>query len=275
MEVFHRFNGFISEFLIYSGILSGINSDGISQVTLMILTFAGMSLIGGISILTFTKTFGTIFLGSPRKNFNHDPHEVSVLMLIPQYIIFFFMLFVSFFPVTLINLTGRVLASSAFSGFGFDISGMQGYLPVMKSISLVSVVFMGLTGFIFLLRWFLSRENEKKYAPTWGCGYVAPNTRMQYTGKSYSKSFGKLLNFVMIEKKGFTEIERMEIFPETRQYRSFYIDVIETKIIDPVLLLIKRFINLFQFVQNGRIQAYVIYGIVFIVVILIGTVLIF
>jgi len=37
--------------------------------------------------------------------------------------------------------------------------------------------------------------------------------------------------------------------------------------------LITRFINLFQFVQNGRIQAYVIYGIVFILIIFIGTVL--
>ena len=56
-------NGFISEFMIYCGILAGINSAGISQITLMILTFAGLSIIGGISILTFTKTFGTIFLG--------------------------------------------------------------------------------------------------------------------------------------------------------------------------------------------------------------------
>jgi formate hydrogenlyase subunit 3/multisubunit Na+/H+ antiporter MnhD subunit len=77
-------NGFVSEFLIYSGILNGISSGGISQVTLMILTFAAMSLIGGISILAFTKTFGTIFLGSPRQTFNHEPHEVSSLMLLPQ-----------------------------------------------------------------------------------------------------------------------------------------------------------------------------------------------
>ena len=110
-------NGFVSEFLIYSGILKGINSDGISQVTLMILTFAGMSLIGGISILTFTKTFGTIFLGTPRQKLKHEPHEVSSLMLIPQYIILFFMIFIAFFPWHYVNLTGRILESAAFSGF--------------------------------------------------------------------------------------------------------------------------------------------------------------
>ena len=64
-------NGFISEFLIYCGILKGINSAGIAQITLMIITFAGMSIIGGISILTFTKTFGTIFLGTPTTEIKH------------------------------------------------------------------------------------------------------------------------------------------------------------------------------------------------------------
>jgi hydrogenase-4 component B len=140
-------------------------------------------------------------------------------------------------------------------------------------VTLASALFLSLIALIFLIRWFFSRNMEKKYAPTWGCAYVAPNSRMQYTGKSYSKSLGKLLNFIMIEKKGFTEIERQEIFPETRKYRSFYLDVFEAKIIDPVLMLFRRFIDLFQFIQNGKIQAYVIYGIVFIIVIFIGTIL--
>ncbi len=77
----------------------------------------------------------------------------------------------------------------------------------------------------------------------------------------------------MIEKKGYTEIEKNEIFPESRKYRSFYIDIIEAKVIDPLIIQITKFINRFQFVQNGKIQAYVIYGIVFILAIFIGTVL--
>ncbi len=75
-------NGFVSEFMIYSGILKGINSAGIEQITLMITAFAGMSIIGGISILAFTKAFGTIFLGSPRQELKSEPHEVSLLMLV-------------------------------------------------------------------------------------------------------------------------------------------------------------------------------------------------
>jgi hypothetical protein len=81
------------------------------------------------------------------------------------------------------------------------------------------------------------------------------------------------MNFILIEKKGYSEIERTEVFPSSRRYRTFYLDFVENRIIDPLIRLITRFINLFQFVQNGRIQAYVIYGIVFILVIFLGTVL--
>jgi len=76
-----------------------------------------------------------------------------------------------------------------------------------------------------------------------------------------------------MEKKGYDEITRDETFPDERKYRSFYLDIFETKIINPAILILTRFINLFQFIQNGKIQAYVIYGIVFILAIFIGTIL--
>jgi hydrogenase-4 component B len=265
-------NGFISEFLIYCGILNGINSAGISEITLMILSFAGLSLIGGISILTFTKTFGTIFLGTPRQEFRHEPAEVSQLMLVPQYLIVAVMLFVAFFPVYLINILVAVLNINTFPGINFDITGLNVYLGVMKNISIASVIFLSVISLVFLFRWFLTRNVDVKYSSTWGCAYLAPNDRMQYTGKSFSKSFGKLLNFMLTEKKGYKEIAREETFPEIRKYRSHYVDFFEERIINPVILVITRFINLFQFVQNGKIQAYVIYGIVFIMTIFLLTV---
>lgn len=266
-------NGFISEFMIYCGILNGINSSGISQITLMIMTFAGMSIIGGISILTFTKTFSAIFLGNPRQKLKHEPVEVSILMLLPQYFIITVMIFIAFFPGYFINMIGTIPNVNSFPNIVFKIVDLQWYLTVMKNISLASVLLVTIIGSVFLLRWMLTRRTVKEYSSTWGCACLAPNERMQYTGKSFSKSFGKLLNFLLIEKKGYAEIERNETFPESRKYRSFYLDIFETKIINPVILLIIRFINLFQFIQNGKIQAYVIYGIVFILAIFLGTVL--
>ena len=266
-------NGFISEFLIYSGVITGIRSTGIEQATLMILTFAGMSIVGGISVLAFTKAYGTIFLGIPRQDLKHTPVEVSFIMLLPQYLIIAFMLFIAFFPGIIIGMAARVLNSFSFSGIVFSMDNITGYVSVMKNISIASALFLGITALVFVLRRFLISGNATENSPTWGCGYQAPHPGMQYTGKSFSKSFGKLMNFILTEKKRYKEIDRGEIFPSTRSYHSFYLDIIENKVIDPVIHLITRFMNLFQFVQNGRIQAYVIYGIVFILVIFFGTVL--
>ncbi len=266
-------NGFISEFLIYCGILNGISSAGISQITFMILAFAGMSLIGGISILTFTKTFGIIFLGVPRQKFKHEPEEVSLLMLFPQYIIIAVMIFIAIFPVYFIQMVGIILNINTFPNISFNIHEIDKYLTVMKNISITSAVFVVVICIVFLIKWVFTRETEKSYSATWGCAYPAPNERMQYTGKSFSKSFGKILNFILIEKKGFKEIEGKDTFPLSRKYRSFYLDFFEARIIDPLILFLTRFINLFQFIQNGKIQAYVIYGIVFILSIFIFTLL--
>lgn len=266
-------NGFISEFLIYCGILNGINSAGISQITLMVISFAGLSMIGGISLLTFTKAFSTVFLGTPRQELKHEPVEVSLLMLLPQYFIVAAMIIIAFFPGYFIGIIGTVLNNNTFNSVNFNIPDLQRYIGILKNISLASFLLIAVIGFVFLLRWFFTRGSEVKYSSTWGCAYPAAGDRMQYTGKSFSKSFGKLFNFLMIEKKGYDEIRQDETFPESRKYRSFYIDIFEAKIIGPVMHQITRFINLFQFIQNGKIQAYVIYGIVFILAIFIGTIL--
>jgi hypothetical protein len=194
-------------------------------------------------------------------------------MLLPQYVIVFVMISIAIFPGYFINLTGTILNNGIFPDRSFNIADSGGYISIMKNISLASLVFLAVTGFVLLIRAILTRKAEEKYSATWGCAYPAPNVRMQYTGKSFSKSFGKLLNFMLIEKKGYTEIEPGETFPGSRKYTSFYLDIFESKIINPVVRLINRFIDLFQFIQNGKIQAYVVYGIIFILVIFIGTVL--
>jgi NADH:ubiquinone oxidoreductase subunit 5 (subunit L)/multisubunit Na+/H+ antiporter MnhA subunit len=267
------FNGFVSEFILYCGLLNGMHAAAIEQITLMVLSFAGMSIIGGISILTFTKTFGTIFLGSPRQKLKYQPREVSALMLTPQYLTIAVMLLIAFMPGYFLKIVGVVLNG----GFGLNIHSenldFTGYTNILSKIGLFSLAFLALTGFLFVIRLWVARKHKKVYTPTWGCGYLAPTPRIQYTGKSFSKTLGKLLNFALIEKKKYKELKLNEIFPQNRKYSSFYLDVFEQKLIEPFVHRLKQFINLFQFVQNGKVQAYVFYGIIFILIVFIGTLL--
>jgi len=266
------FNGFISEFLIYSGLIEGIKFQNMTQIILMILSLAGLSVIGGLSILTFTKTFGTIFLGNQRQPLTHKPHEVSSLMLVPQYVIIVLMLSVAIFPQLYLQVIGNILAGLTKSIVIPQPVEFAGYISIMRSISLYSLLFIGVIGVFWGIRSYVLRGKSQVIGSTWGCGYTAPTSRIQYTGKSFSKSLGKMFNFIVIERKEYEELKPGEIFPTGKKYISHYHDFFEFRFIHVITNRLIYSANYFRFFQNGRVQSYVLYGIVFIVAIFLLTI---
>jgi formate hydrogenlyase subunit 3/multisubunit Na+/H+ antiporter MnhD subunit len=267
------FNGFVSEFVIYSGILEGIKSNNLSEISLFVLTFAGLSIIGGISILTFTKTFGTIFLGNARENLPHKPHEVSSAMLLPQYFIIVVMLSVAFLPQFYLKAIGNLLNGLCNSSLVLEPAELITYVHTITNISFYAALFIGIIAVSWGLRLLVIRRKTQAIQPTWGCAYIAPNNRMQYSGKSFSKPMGKIFDFLLIEKKQYKELKRGEIFPKKRKYASYYLDFFEYRFIDTITQRLVYATNYFKFIQNGRMQSYVLYGIAFMVTIFILTIL--
>jgi hydrogenase-4 component B len=266
------FNGFISEFLIYSGLIEGVKIHNTNEVILFSLSLAGMSIIGGLSILTFTKAFGTVFLGNARKKLPVEPHEVSLQMLIPQYVIIGLMLSVTVFPHLYFQVIGNAL-----SGLSKNIVAQQpvefsNYISIMQDISVYSMLFISTICVSWVIRYRVLAGRSKIIQATWGCGYTAPTSKIQYTGKSFSKSLSKTFNFIVIERKQYKELRSGEIFPKERKYASHYHDFFEFRIIHVVTNRLIYAANYFKFIQNGRIQSYVLYGIAFIITIFILTV---
>jgi len=266
------FNGFISEFLIYSGLIQGIKLQNMTHIILMVLTFAGLSVIGGLSILTFTKTFGTIFLGNQRQTLVHKPHEVSSSMLIPQYIIIVAMLSVALFPQLYLQVAGNILTHLTKNIVVPMPESFANYVSIMRSISLYSILFIGVTGLFWGIRTYFLRGKSQVTGATWGCGYTAPTSRIQYTAKSFSKSLSKMFNFIVIERKQYEELKAGEIFPTNKKYTSHYHDFFELRLIRVVTNQLIYGANYFKFIQNGRVQSYVLYGIVFIISIFLLTI---
>ena len=267
------FNGFISEFILYSGLLEGMKSNNLREISLLVCTLAGLSIIGGISVLTFTKTFGTIFLGSERKVLEHQPKEVSLTMLLPQYLIVLVMLSVAFFPQFYLKAIENLLVTFSGDLFKVGYSPLTEYsLGVITNINLYFILFIGIIAASWFVRAYLINGKSQKVEPTWGCGYVAPNSRMQYTGKSFSKSLGKMFSFLLTEEKKYEELKAGEIFPKSRNYVSHYLDFFENRILNFITHHLVYSVNYFKFIQNGRIQSYVWYGIVFMLTIFMLTI---
>jgi len=163
------FNGFISEFLIYTGLIEGLKLQNMDQIIIMVLSFAGLSIIGGLSILTFTKTFGTIFLGNQRQPLAHKPHEVSSMMLIPQYVIIIMMLSVSVFPQFYLQVIGNILTGFTKSVVVPMPESFAHYISIMRNISIYSLLFIAVTGIFWGIRSFLQRSRTQVTGATWGC----------------------------------------------------------------------------------------------------------
>jgi NADH:ubiquinone oxidoreductase subunit 5 (subunit L)/multisubunit Na+/H+ antiporter MnhA subunit len=267
------FNGFVSEFVLYSGLLEGLKTTGIAQISLLVVTLGGLSIIGGISVLTFTKTFGTIFLGAERKQLHHQPAEVSRVMLWPQYLVVAVMLSVAFLPGFYLNTIFNLLGSLGNVRLIAEPAGLTAYSESITNVNLYSLLFMSVVAGIWVVRAMIIKDKPQEIQPTWGCAYVAPNNRMQYTGKSFSKSLGKMFGFLLVEEKKYKELEAGEIFPVHRKYGSHYHDFFEFRFINLITQRLVYTANYFKFIQNGRVQSYVWYGIVFMVAIFILTIL--
>jgi len=266
------FNGFVSEFIIYSGMVKGMLTASLSQLILLIVSIAGLAIVGGMSLHTFTKTFGVIFSGTTRSEFEHKPHEVSAIMRIPQIIIILVMLSVAIFPWFYFNATIKIIAC-IFPTVSQGLATIE--IPMestIKGLGLVSAIFIGIIGSIFAMRRLLASKNPTKTDNTWGCGYVGSTQKMQYTGLSFSRTFADLFSFFLIEKKNYKKIEKNNIFPRKRTFSSYYFDLFEHYVIEPLTKILRYITKQFQFIQNGMIQAYVLYGILFIILIFLCTI---
>jgi hypothetical protein len=97
---------------------------------------------------------------------------------------------------------------------------------------------------------------------TWGCAYSGATPKMQYTASSFIRSYRKLAEPILSVKKEKKEAEGL--YPDNIMQRTHAHDKIETWLIDRPLHFIRKILSSFVFLQNGNIQAYILYGFAFV-----------
>ena len=260
------FNGFVSEFLIYNGMFTGLHGTDKALLSSIVISIFGLALIGGLAMLCFTKAFGTVFTGTARHNLQHIPAEAAFGKLIPMYAVFVLIMAIGLFPKTFVialseplNLFTHITANNI-SGEILPLTG------TMSMIGLCSAIFLGLAGLIYLIRKRIIINKPQPVNVTWGCGYTAPSAKMQYTASSFIRAYLKLAEPLFSIHKKNKEIKG--VFPATGQQETHPYDKAEEWFIDYPLLRLKKFFNGFTFLQNGNLQFYILYGIVFILLVL-------
>jgi NADH:ubiquinone oxidoreductase subunit 5 (subunit L)/multisubunit Na+/H+ antiporter MnhA subunit len=249
--------------------IEGLNYSNVGFSMLFIVSMAVLAISGGISIFTFTKNFGMIFLGNTRKKMEHQPKEVSWAMLLPQFIIIGVMLSIAFFPSFYISLVSD--SANRLSTIYNVSNNTPAITPhILSNVAFCSACFILIIGLIYTIRQALTSKLPKTTFETWGCGYTGPAKATQYTGRSFSETLGNLLPFIPRQKQSEPK-ENKRIFILKLNFSIRYNDIFNTYIIDPLINVINRTISLFRFIQNGQVQFYLLYGIVFLLIILLGT----
>lgn len=263
------FNGFISEFLIYSGMFRSLQSGSLQTDIILLFGISGLVIIGGLAIFCFTKVFSIAFLGTPRSNKVVQAKEASHSMILAFILISIAILLIGLLPLAFMGpLSGIVNIFTANSSL------IQQLIPTLNTISISSGIFIAIIIVLWLLRaWQQKRQNITLDA-TWGCAYIGANPAThQYTATSFADNFVQISNQIVNVKKTFKPFESDEIFPKTRQFNTHSSDKIENYLIMSPANFVLQFFNKIAVFQTGKIQHYLLYAFVFIIMIFILTLL--
>jgi hydrogenase-4 component B len=254
-------NGFISEFIIYYGMLNAMTVRNIVIPIISILSVGALSFVGAMALVCFTRIFGIAFLGNPRGDAIPEK-EAAISMLVPEIILASAVFFIGIFPGLVLNLLKPVTAVFLQGGI-FDDIKYDGFVDTLNNISIISAVFIGLFIVIYVLRKLLLMKKVNSRYKTWDCGYQAGTGRIQYTGESFSEILGTLF-------RPFTNIRTVKrgpegYFPAYADFKTKVFDTVDMYLINPLYGILKKLFNLFSWIQSGSTQQYILYGLIFLV----------
>jgi hydrogenase-4 component B len=254
------FNGFAGEFALYLGVVRGAGQAASVPAAVLVVTLALLALIGILALFSFIRAYGTAFLGSPRRKSDQPVREADGFMLAAQVLPAALIVFIGLFPQLVVPLFTKAVSQfigSPAEPFAAATAG------VYASLSTVFIVFAASGGGLLLVRALLLRRRQVEAAKTWDCGYQNGSARLQYTAGSFSGIvrgfFGLLLGLKRKQKdKAETKVAEAEVA-----------DIVETYAVNPFVRVLRKFFEFFLWVQRGNTQQYILYGIVFLLAIII------
>lgn len=258
------FNGFISEYLIYSGVINHLSNSVFIISILSVASILSLVLIGGLCIYCFTKAFGLSFLGTRREEHYKEPFEVPTIMLVPAVIQVSFILAIGLMPAYFgASVIGIVQNLLNVPEADFTTSAIQS----LTVVGHVNMLLIGLVVAIILLRAWQQSKVKLASRPTWGCGYTAGDFRHQYTSTSYADSLRELANPVIDYKKIYASFPAEEIFPKAKKFHTESKDLVEEKTVLSWVHIIINHLPKAGIAQSGLINDYLVYPMLFLILV--------
>jgi hydrogenase-4 component B len=242
------FNGFASEFLLYLGFFG----EARAPEPYVALGAPILAVVGGVAVISFVKLFGITFLGAPRTPEAAHAHEAPLVMLLPIGILASLSLVGGLFPQLFLGVVNPVFSALTPAALSYE------RLPVNP---LWFTACGGALLVIAALIFFLMRRRESlspaATGPTWGCGYLAPTPRMQYTASSFGLMFGSLAAPLIRTRIKVAPVTGVAPAPVRLSYVPE--ETVLHRIIMPVLNVVGIGFAFLRRLQHGEVQIYILY----------------
>ena len=140
-------------------------------------------------------------------------------------------------------------------------------LAELAPLGWISICTGTLLGAILLVTFWYRRRLSRTHCgsePTWGCGYLAPTTRMQYTASSFAATIITLFS-PFLRPTG-TNLRITGLFPTKASFHSHVPEVVLEQVFLPLLNRLYLLISPLRKLQSGLLQHYMFY--IFITVLL-------
>lgn len=255
-------NGFVSEFLIYLGMLDSVR-DGVNTLYAAGGIFA-LALIGGIAVLAFTKLYGTLFLGSPRDHHVAESEEVDSLRIAAMGIPAAGMIMIGLFPQYAIRIVERTVCELTDAEAIFiDYYAAS----ALSRLSLTALLILIVITLLYVIKSRAQGSRTVEKGPTWGCGFTSPNIRMQYTGESFAEGLESIATSLTQNTVEGRAVGKSEIFPSTHNYNVRHKDKIDRLLAEWWVELLRIINKRIMKLRTGKINHYILFALLFLVAI--------
>jgi formate hydrogenlyase subunit 3/multisubunit Na+/H+ antiporter MnhD subunit len=259
-------NGFVSEFMIYVAAFKGLGS--VSSTVAGVAVLGGLAVIGGLAVACFAKAFGVVFLGEPRSARAAQGQEVAWPLRVPMLLLALGCLAIAFLAPQMVGLLKPVL--EVVTGLHGEIvqQGLMVVLPPLHSVVLVSGFFLLLLAVLVWGRRRLLAGRPVGASVTWDCGYALPTARMQYTASSFAQPLTRMFNIFLRIRRDYQAPQGY--FPKQASLHTHSEDLFSKNLYEPIFRGIERLMLWTHRLQQGRVQMYLLYIAVTVLVLLIG-----
>ncbi len=248
-------NGFVSEFLIYLGLFGTLMEDGGSSYAGAAFAAPALALIGVLAVACFVKAYGAVFLGTARTAHARHAHESPRNMLAPMGVLAA--------CCFLIGLAPLLIAPILQQGVSAWAPNLKEASPRLATLApLVWITVMGLLLIVALLLggavlWRRLDRRVVEEGVTWGCGYVAPTPRMQYTSSSFAQMLVGMFGWVLRPRTH--RPKDLPLFPPETYFHSEVPDTVLDEVVLPTFRFTAWLFSWFRILQRGNIQIYLLY----------------